>query len=82
MALGASRLVLASPLVFERHFSDLDSSLNVATISLSISMAGVAECVMANCDRPEVDMKSELSGLDASRLVLASPLVFNDISAI
>ena len=34
--LGGSRLEHVSPLVFTGHFSDLDSSLNVASTSLCI----------------------------------------------
>ena len=67
---------ICARILFTGHFSDLDSSLNVATISLSISMAGVAECVMANFDRPEVDMTSEINGLGASWLVLAESTSF------
>ena len=36
--LGGAHLDEASPLVFIRLFSDLDSSLNVASISLSINI--------------------------------------------
>ena len=36
--LGYAQLDEASSLLFTRYFSDLDSSLNVASISLSISI--------------------------------------------
>ena len=41
--LGGSRLEHVSPLVFTGHFSDLDSSLNVASIYLCISITFEAE---------------------------------------
>jgi hypothetical protein len=41
--LGGSRLVHVSPLVFTGHFSDLDSSLNVASISRCLSTPVEAE---------------------------------------
>ena len=37
---------------------------------------GKAECGIVNCDRPEVEMTSETSGLGGSRLEHVSPLVF------
>ena len=37
---------------------------------------GKAECGIANCDRPEVEMTSETSGLGGFRLEHVSPLVF------
>ena len=43
--LGGTHLDEASPLVFSRHFSDLDSSLNVASISLSISITVEVDAV-------------------------------------
>jgi hypothetical protein len=73
---GGSRLGHASPLVFTEHFSDLDSSLNVASFSLCIIITVDAECGRVKCDRPEVEMTSETSGIGGSRLDHASPLLF------
>ena len=74
--LGEVHLDEAGPLVFTKHFSDLDSSLNVAAISVSISITVEAGCGMTILGRPEVEMTSETSALGGAHLIEASPLHF------
>jgi hypothetical protein len=50
--------------------------VNVIVISLCISIAVEAECGIVNCDRQEVEMTSETSGLGEFRRGHVSSLIF------
>jgi hypothetical protein len=64
--LDGSNLAEASPLVFTRNFSNLNSSLNVVSISLSLSIMIGGGCGIAISGRLEVEMTPEISGLGGS----------------
>ena len=80
--LGGAHLDEAGPSVFTRLFSELDSSLNVASISRSISITVEAGCGISISGGPEVEMTSETSGLGVAHLDEASLLVLPDIFVI